>query len=408
MKIGIITIGSELLNGSRLDTNAHWIAKNVIHYNGEIVSKKSILDDKNDIITALDSFLKNSLDMILITGGLGPTHDDITAHTLYKYFNDEPIFDSSYWEKLKKRFKSKGFDVSNMDKSQALIPSKGKIIPNQLGSARGLHFNSKDTKIIAMPGVPSEMKSMMNETILPMIQRSSKISINYKILRTTGISESHLFNDLKGLIKKYLDVNIAFLPSFLGVDLRISSQNKISFDSLLKEIYDFIGEYIYSTSNESLEEVVIKMLIEKTLTISTAESCTGGHISDRLTNVTGASSVFVGGFVAYSNTLKTNLLNVNNKILNDHGAVSEETAISMAIGVQKKLSTDIGISTTGIAGPGGGTINKPVGLVFIGLAYNNITKAYKFNFNHNRISNKMITAQVALNLLRKNLAKLEK
>ena len=408
MKIGIITIGSELLNGSRVDTNAHWIAKNVILFGGEVISKKSILDNEADIASALNYFLKTPIEMILITGGLGPTHDDITANTLYEYFNDDPIFDSSYWDKLNKIFTSKGLDVSNLNKSQAFIPKKGEIIPNNLGTARGLSYNHENVRIIAMPGVPKEMKSMMNESVLPLIQRLSKISINYKTLRTTGISESKLFNILEEAIGKFVDVNIAFLPSFLGVDLRISGHNKISFDSALKEIFACIEYYIYSQNNEPLEEVVSKMLIEKKITISTAESCTGGHIGDRLTNISGVSSVYKGSIVAYSNDQKIKLLHVDEKTLKEHGAVSEETAVAMAIGVQKKFATNIGISTTGIAGPGGGTAKKPVGLVYIGFAYNGLSKAYKFNFKHDRVSNKMISAQVALNIIRKNLEKLDK
>ena len=408
MKIGIITIGSELLNGSRVDTNAHWIAKNVILFGGEVISKKSILDNEADIASALNYFLKTPIEMILITGGLGPTHDDITANSLYEYFNDDPIFDSSYWDKLNKIFTSKGLDVSNLNKSQAFIPKKGEIIPNKIGTARGISYNHKNVRIIAMPGVPKEMKSMMNESVFPLIQESSKISINYKILRTTGISESKLFNMLEEAIGKFVDVNIAFLPSFLGVDLRISGHNKTSFDSALKEIFACIEYYIYSQNNEPLEEVVSKMLIEKKITISTAESCTGGHIGDRLTNISGVSSVYKGSIVAYSNDQKIKLLHVDEKTLKEHGAVSEETAIAMAIGVQKKFATNIGISTTGIAGPGGGTAKKPVGLVYIGFAYNSLSKAYKFNFKHDRVSNKMISAQVALNIIRKNLEKLDK
>tara|TARA_E500000331_G_scaffold358216_1_gene423447 strand:+ start:4648 stop:5874 length:1227 start_codon:yes stop_codon:yes gene_type:complete len=408
MKIGIITIGSELLNGSRVDTNAHWIAKNVILFGGEVISKKSILDNEADIASAINYFLKTPIEMILITGGLGPTHDDITANSLYEYFNDDPIFDSSYWDKLNKIFTSKGLDVSNLNKSQAFIPKKGEIIPNKIGTARGISYNHKNVRIIAMPGVPKEMKSMMNESVFPLIQESSKISINYKILRTTGISESKLFNMLEEAIGKFVDVNIAFLPSFLGVDLRISGHNKTSFDSALKEIFACIEYYIYSQNNETLEEVVSKTLIEKKITISTAESCTGGHIGDRLTNISGVSSSYKGSIVAYSNDQKIKLLHVDEKTLKEHGAVSEETAIAMAIGVQKKFATNIGISTTGIAGPGGGTAKKPVGLVYIGFAYNSLSKAYKFNFKHDRVSNKMISAQVALNIIRKNLEKLDK
>ena len=403
MKIGIITIGSELLNGSRLDTNAHWIAKNAILFGGEIISKSSILDNKDDIFMALDNFLNRDIDMIIITGGLGPTHDDITATSLYKYFNDKPVIDTLYFEDLKDRFAKKGFDVSNLNKSQALIPSDGDIIPNQVGTARGLSFKSKKTKIIALPGVPSEMKSMMRNSIFPIIQDSSKLSLNYKILRTTGIYESELFSTLRSLIDQYSDVDIAFLPSFLGVDIRVSSKNKTSYDAFLNDVNQKIDGYIFSNNNASLEEVVAKTLIKNKISISTAESCTGGLIADRLTNISGVSAVYKGSIIAYSNDQKMKLLNVNQKILNKCGAVSEETAIDMAIGVQEKFSTNIGISTTGIAGPTGGTITKPIGLVFIGLAYNGYSKAYKFNFRLDRISNKMITVQAALNILRKNV-----
>tara|TARA_B000000475_G_scaffold270133_1_gene265215 strand:- start:495 stop:1724 length:1230 start_codon:yes stop_codon:yes gene_type:complete len=403
MKIGIITIGSELLNGSRLDTNAHWIAKNAILFGGEIISKSSILDNKDDIFMALDNFLNRDIDMIIITGGLGPTHDDITATSLYKYFNDKPVIDTLYFKDLKDRFAKKGFDVSNLNKSQALIPSDGDIIPNQVGTARGLSFKSKKTKIIALPGVPSEMKSMMRNSIFPIIQDSSKLSLNYKILRTTGIYESELFSTLRSLIDQYSDVDIAFLPSFLGVDIRVSSKNKTSYDAFLNDVNQKIDGYIFSNNNASLEEVVAKTLIKNKISISTAESCTGGLIADRLTNISGVSAVYKGSIIAYSNDQKMKLLNVSQKILNKCGAVSEETAIDMAIGVQEKFSTNIGISTTGIAGPTGGTITKPIGLVFIGLAYNGYSKAYKFNFRLDRISNKMITVQAALNILRKNV-----
>ena len=403
MKIGIITIGSELLNGSRLDTNGHWIAKNAILFGGEIISKSSILDNKDDIFMALDNFLNRDIDMIIITGGLGPTHDDITATSLYKYFNDKTVIDTLCFKDLKDRFAKKGFDVSNLNKSQALIPSDGDIIPNQVGTARGLSFKSKKTKIIALPGVPSEMKSMMRNSIFPIIQDSSKLSLNYKILRTTGIYESELFSTLRSLIDQYSDVDIAFLPSFLGVDIRVSSKNKTSYDAFLNDVNQKIDGYIFSNNNASLEEVVAKTLIKNKISISTAESCTGGLIADRLTNISGVSAVYKGSIIAYSNDQKMKLLNVSQKILNKCGAVSEETAIDMAIGVQEKFSTNIGISTTGIAGPTGGTITKPIGLVFIGLAYNGYSKAYKFNFRLDRISNKMITVQAALNILRKNV-----
>jgi nicotinamide-nucleotide amidase len=403
MKIAIITIGSELLNGSRLDTNSKWIAQKVLPWNGEIVSKISIPDTDQDIINTLNYYISQSLDMIICTGGLGPTHDDITAKTLYDYFKDTPIFDDDYWYILKGEFKKRGYDISNLNKSQAYRPSIGKIIPNTIGTARGLHYKKKNTHVIVLPGVPAEMKLMMKTTVLPMIGDLSKTSTSFKMYRTTGIPESHLYEKLLPLINKYPELDVAFLPSFLGVDIRISSKINKDFDKINNQLFLIIEDYYYADNETELEEVVANLLTDTNLSIATAESCTGGLIGDRLTNVSGVSNIYKGGVIAYSNQMKINLLNVKESTISQYGAVSEQTAKEMAIGVQKKFLSDIGISTTGIAGPTGGTNKKPIGLVYIGFHYKKITKVYKFNFRLDRKSNKMITSQAALNIIRKHL-----
>lgn len=406
MKIGIITIGSELLNGTRLDTNSKWIAESVSPFDCQIVSKISLHDSEQDIVDALDYYFSLSLDMILCTGGLGPTHDDITATTIYNYFDDTPVFDDKYWKILKNEFKKKGFNISELNKSQALKPTIGEIIPNKIGTARGLNYKKNNTRIVFMPGVPREMKSMMNNSIIPIIKSSSTNSTLNKIYRTTGIPESHLYESLLPLINSYNQVKVAFLPSFMGVDIRISSIEKSNFNSFNQELLPIIEEYYYGENNIELEDVVVRVLHKHNLSIATAESCTGGLVGDRLTNVSGVSNNYKGGAITYSNQMKIDMLGVNESTIHKYGAVSEQTAEEMAIGAQKTFSSDIGISTTGIAGPTGGSKEKPVGLVYIGLHSAKLTKVYKFNFKLDRKSNKMITSQAALNITRKYLLNL--
>ena len=405
MKIGIITIGSELLNGTRLDTNSKWIAESVAPFDCEIVSKISLDDNEQDIVDALDYYFSLSLDMILCTGGLGPTHDDITATTIYNYFDDAPVFDDKYWKILKNEFKKRGFNISELNKSQALKPTIGEIIPNKIGTARGLNYKKNNTRIVFMPGVPREMKSMMNDSIIPIIKSSSTNSTLNKIYRTTGIPESHLYESLLPLINNYNQVKVAFLPSFMGVDIRISSKEKSNFDNFNHELLPIIEEYYYGENNIELEDVVVKLLHKHNLSIATAESCTGGLLGDRLTNVSGVSNNYKGGAITYSNQMKIDMLGVNESTIQKFGAVSEQTAEEMAIGAQKTFLSDIGISTTGIAGPTGGSKEKPVGLVYIGLHSAKLTKVYKFNFKLDRKSNKMITSQAALSIIRKFLLK---
>ena len=401
MKIGLITIGAELLNGTRIDTNASWIGKSVISAGGSIHWHMTVNDTNESIVNSLNQ-VPEDIEIILCTGGLGPTHDDITPTVLYTYFNDNPLFDDEYWSLLTSRFKSRGIDIPESNKNQAMKPKKGKIIPNSIGSARGLHFKNNNYQIFAMPGVPSEMKLMMNDFILPIIRKISKIENHVKLIRTTGIMESGLYEIIKPYFKTK-DLSVAFLPSFTGVDLRISSQKNNILVSFLDAILPLIDKYYYAEDETELEDVLGAAIIDKKKTISTAESCTGGLISDRLTNTPNSSSYFKGGIVAYSNLVKTNLLNVKKETLNKNGAVSEEVALEMAEGIRKNLNVDIGLSTTGIAGPGGGSKEKPTGLVYIGLSTSSYNKVYKFNFTKNRKINKLMTSQAALNILRNYL-----
>ncbi|MEA1881454.1 MAG: CinA family nicotinamide mononucleotide deamidase-related protein [Candidatus Marinimicrobia bacterium] len=402
MKIGLITIGAELLNGTRTDTNAAWIGQKVINAGGDIVWHMTVNDEKASIEAALNE-VPDDVDVVLCTGGLGPTHDDISATVLYEYFGAKGEFDQSYWVLLTEKFASRGRVIPESNRNQAMKPDVGDVIPNPVGSARGLHFSNEFYDCFAMPGVPAEMKSMMTDTILPWINSKSEAKIYVEIMRTTGVMESVLFEKIEAVLKSYPNVSVAFLPRFTGVDLRITSFNKESLDQLIQQISPSIKKYHFGGEEVELEDVVGELLVSSGKTIATAESCTGGLIGDRLTNVSGSSTYFKGGIVAYSNAVKEEAIGVSKKTLESMGAVSAETALEMARGVRKKLNADIGVSTTGIAGPTGGTEEKPVGLVYVGFSHEGGEKAYRFTFTPFRRTNKLMTSQAALNITRLHL-----
>jgi nicotinamide-nucleotide amidase len=402
MKVGLITIGAELLNGTRTDTNASWIGQSIVTIGADINWHMTVNDSDESILNSLNQ-IPSDVKIVLCTGGLGPTHDDITASVLYKYFNDKPLFDEKYWSLLIDKFKDRGIQIPEANKNQAIKPKIGKIIPNPIGSARGLHFKNNNFQLFSMPGVPSEMKAMMNDYILPIISEMSQTENYVKLIRTTGIMESALYEIMEPYLKNNNDVNVAFLPRFTGVDLRISSNKNEALVEFLDQILDLLDKYYYADDDIELEDVLGQVIIHNKKTISTAESCTGGLISDRLTNTPNSSSYFKGGVVAYSNLIKIKLLNVNKDTINKNGAVSKEVALEMAQGIRKNLNVDIGLSTTGIAGPGGGSKEKPIGLVYIGISASNFDKVYKFNFTNNRKTNKLMTSQAALNILRNYL-----
>ena len=399
MKIGLITIGSELLNGTRTDTNAAWIGSVVISSGGKVVWHITLNDNKNDSINGL-KYVPKEIDTVICTGGLGPTHDDITSNILFEYFNSKAEFDEEYWNLLSSRFANRGIEIPKSNKNQAIKPSNGNVIPNPIGSARGLHFKNSEYQLFALPGVPAEMRAMMNESVLPWIGSRSDNFYEIKLLRTTGIMESALFEKIEPMVNKHKDIELAFLPRFTGVDLRISSNKKNVIKSFINEINPIIKKFHYGEGEMELEEAVAELLISKQITVSTAESCTGGLIGDRLTNVSGSSKYFKGSIIAYSNEIKSSILNIDENIITSNGAVSEEVAILMAHSVKNKLKTNIGISTTGVAGPTGGSKTKPVGLVYIGIVTDQHEKVYKFNFTSNRKTNKLMSSQAALNILR--------
>ena len=399
MKIGLVTIGAELLNGARTNTNAAWIGQNVISVGGAIDWHMTVNDEKNTIESALDE-VPTSIDVVLCTGGLGPTHDDITSSVLYDYFGAKPEFDEQYWQLLTKKFTARDQVIPDINRNQAMKPDIGEVIPNPIGSARGLHLSNKSYHLFAMPGVPAEMKSMMTNTILPWIESRSKSKIHVTVMRTTGIMESVLYEKVQGILDDYPQINVAFLPRFTGVDIRLTTSDKNTLNRLVDQISPVIQKYHFGGEGVELEDVVGKLLIKNRKTIATAESCTGGLIGDRLTNISGSSLYYKGGIVAYSNSVKEKTIGVKKETLDSAGSVSEETALEMARGIRNKLNADIGLSTTGIAGPKGGTKEKPVGLVYIAISYDRGEKVYRFTFTPYRKTNKLMTSQAALNITR--------
>ena len=338
-----------------------------------------------------------------MTGGLGPTHDDVTQKTLFEYSDVQPTFDEDYWNILNARMVKRARVTPEINKNQAIRPNKGSVIPNDSGSARGLHLNNDRMDVFAMPGVPREMKDMMSSTIIPWIHDKTKSKIYVKTLRTTGAMESVLAEKLIDVTEDTRPVTVAFLPQFTGVDIRLTCSEKNPLIEIEEKIRDRVDKYVYAIGTVNLEETVGDMLVRCGYTISTAESCTGGLIGHRFTNVPGSSTYYLGSVVSYSDDMKIKILGVQENTLQEFGAVSKQTATEMAQGVRDLFGSDLAIAVTGIAGPGGGTAEKPVGLVYITLVHNDTVWAKEFKFFTDRKLNKQLSSQVALNMVRIHL-----
>lgn len=401
MKTGIITVGNELLTGFIDDTNASWLGRALTAIGLPPVWHLTVSDNREEIKSALATIPTNITDVI-ITGGLGPTPDDITMKTVADFYGFDLEYDEKYWKSLAQRFKRSGRTIPEINKNQAFVLVGPEIIPNPVGSARGVLINQDNQRLFILPGVPIEMKAMYTATILPLIKPENVVA-KVSVLRTTGIMESALAEKLVNINSNFPTVTMAYLPRITGVDIRLIGNDQVEIEGFKLEVERIAGDYIYGYEDTELEDVVGELLTKEKLTIATAESCTGGLVSHRLTQTPGSSDYFMGSIVAYSNNIKMNLLDVQESTLLKYGAVSEETVVEMAIGARTRLGTDIGIATTGIAGPGGGTPEKPVGLVYIGLATEKRVKTRKFIFHFNRQLNKLLTSQVALNMIRLEL-----
>ncbi|HJL79155.1 MAG TPA: competence/damage-inducible protein A [Candidatus Marinimicrobia bacterium] len=400
MKAALITIGNELLSGFTVNTNAAWIGQEMGNIGIELRVQHTIGDDKEHIITALEDVSKD-MSVVVVTGGLGPTHDDVTPSAFYSYFEDKPVFDEQYWKELTERFSRINYSIPDLNRNQAMKPEKGEVIQNMLGSARGLQFKKGSCHYFALPGVPKEMKAMMMSTVLPFLKSLEEKPISVRTIRTTGIPESALAEKInKKIISHNFPCSVAFLPKLTGVDIRLFGQDAQNIRDMEEILTPVIEKYVYGYDDVSLEEVVGNRLRELGLTLATAESCTGGLLGHRITSVSGSSDYYLGGVVSYNNEAKMELLGVKKQTLEKFGAVSEETVREMAQGVRSLFKSDLGISISGIAGPTGGTPEKPVGLIYIGLSSGKEVAVKKFNFFRDRDSNKRISSQVALNMIR--------
>lgn len=407
MNAEIISIGDELIIGQTVNTNASFIAGGLTNIGITVDWVTTVGDNAEYLHTALDIAM-NRCNLILATGGLGPTHDDISKKIIAEYFNSGFVHSPEVMGHIKTMFAKRNIKMSKVNDEQALVPEKAKIITNPVGTAPGMLFEKEGKKCFVLPGVPYEMRIICEETIFPMLQNSDRFYAQ-KSIKTTGVAESILFEKLGDIAKLEKLAKLAFLPKPTGVELRISvhdadraaGQKKLA--QAQEMIENKVGQYIFAYDNETLEDIIARLLTESGRTIAVAESCTGGLLANKLTNVSGSSAYFERGVVTYSNQAKMSLLGVPENTLETHGAVSAETAEAMAAGIRRLAGTDFGVSTTGIAGPTGGTTEKPVGLVYIGFADSTRTFSKRFVFSRDRLTNKERTVQAVLNILRKEL-----
>jgi len=409
MNVEIISIGDELLIGQVVNTNASWMATE-LNLSGFNVNKiTTISDEKQAIIQSIDEAFASS-DIILITGGLGPTNDDITKYTLCEYFDSKLIFDQESYENINKLFALRGFVITELNRKQAEVPDKCKVIINNNGTASGMWFEKDGKVLISMPGVPFEMKAMMSDYVIPELTKNNKSKIVHKTILTTGAGESFLADLIKDW-EAYLPehIKLAYLPQAGIVRLRLSaygfdkSKLEEEIEVHIQKLNKLIPELIFGYDDETLQSVIGKLLKAKGKTLATAESCTGGYIAHLITSIAGSSEYYKGSVVSYANEIKTDVLGVKQDTLIKYGAVSEQTVTEMALGAIAILNTDYAIAISGIAGPDGGTDEKPVGTVWIAIAngQNVITK--KFQLGNNRGRNIKLASNAALNMLRKAL-----
>ncbi len=409
MNCEIITIGDELLIGQVVDTNSAWMAGKLNEIGVRVKQITSVSDDPVHITEALDAARKRA-DVILLTGGLGPTRDDLTKETLCNYFNSELQEDQKVVEDLTRFFISRGRELTEINRKQADMPVKCTPIYNHHGTAPGMWFEDEGKVFVSMPGVPYEMKAMMEERVIPDLSATFSLPkvFHYTII-TTGVGESFLAE----LIREWEDqlpdfIKLAYLPSIAMVKLRLSCYGATEEKEhrLLLEVEKvklLISKYIYGFNNDTTESVIGDLLLKRNETLAIAESCTGGYLSHLVTSIPGCSSYYIGSTISYANEVKSRFLGVDSSVIATEGAVSEAVAKAMALGVKEKLGTTWALSTTGIAGPGGGTEHKPVGTVWIGIAGPGVLEAYKFQFGNNRLRNIQATAVYAFKILRNQI-----
>jgi len=403
LKTALLTIGNELLSGVIDNTNASWLGRTFLENGFSVTQVLTVGDSAEEIRSAIQHLWENH-EVIIVTGGLGPTHDDVTKTVVAEYFGSELKLHEPTLKILSERLSKRNIPVTKQHQEQAMLPADTEVIPNHAGTAAGIHYNRDGKHLFCTPGVPHEMQVMVEQEILPRLNELRAQPIETRILRTAGVPESELYKRVKDLVDPLPPSMVAFLPHIFGVDVRLIANDQEKIDAVMQSIHQRLGSAVYSTENRLINAVIGDLLRERKLTIATAESCTGGLLADTLTDVPGSSDYFQRGFVTYSNQAKMDELDVPEKMLIEHGAVSEEVARAMALGAQKAAKVDVAVSTTGIAGPSGDTVEKPIGLVYIAIAVAEKVDVFKYQFGNERRINKERTVYTALNRLRLKLS----
>ena len=412
VKAEIISIGNELLAGITVNTNAAYLAKQLRSIGIETQWISTVADEKDEIISALKTASQRA-QVVITTGGLGPTPDDITKRTVCEFFGVQLEFNSEVFEDVRRFVSARKFFLNNVNREQAVIPHCDRYLRNFKGTAPGLYCQRNGVHFFFLPGVPGEVYHLTEKDIVPMLRDIFKLQpLRTHLLRTTGIPESRIIEKIGDLVEKYNRIRVAFLPRFRGVDIRFTAPDNHprtleEFDTLVAAIRDRLQKYIFTEDEFDIEEIIGQILKIKSFTLAVAESFTGGLIGDMITNVPGSSEYFLGDAVTYSNKSKMHLLGVRASTLQQFGAVSEQTVQEMVRGVQTLFGSHCAIATTGIAGPSGATETKPVGLCYIAARVGDEERVKEFRFGTERITNKKRGAVAAMELLRRLLLKID-
>ena len=404
----IITIGDEILIGQVIDSNSAWMAESLNAIGIQVRQISSVSDQPDEIIRSLKE-ASERVPLVFITGGLGPTRDDITKKTLADYFESTLEMNQEALDRVEKFLASRGVQMNELNRLQAMLPDNCTVLPNRFGTASGMWFEREDRHFISMPGVPYEMKGMMTGFILPELRNMFILPVvEHKTILTQGCPESQLAKKLEPFEDQLeKDIKLAYLPSPGQVRLRLSTTGtdrsvvRTLLEEAADEIRSIIPEYVVACEDEKMEVIIGKLLAENNASLATAESCTGGRIAEMIVSVPGASDYFRGAVVAYANEIKSNLLGVDEDLIVKQGAVSEEVVVLMAQHIRELFGADYSIATSGVAGPAGGTADKPVGTTWIAVASGQKVHSEKFNFGDVRERNIQKSSITALNMLRK-------
>lgn len=410
MRCSIITIGDEILIGQTIDTNSAWLGEKLNSIGFVMVNILTIQDEPEQIIRTLNR-VDEDIDLVIITGGLGPTNDDLTKQTLADYFDSKLVMNHDILKRIDDFFADRGLPMLEVNRQQAMLPDKAKILPNNYGSAAGMWFEKSNTVFISLPGVPFEMKGIMSDFGFDRIKAFFNLPFIFnRTVLTWGMAESFLADKLKSWEQRLRKsgLKLAYLPSPGMVKLRITGAGEKNstqqlVDKYADEVYTLLPGKVFGEGTDTLEKKVGELLKQNKLSLSTAESCTGGYLAHLITSIPGCSAYFKGTIVSYSNEIKIEQLGVKASTIEIQGAVSEEVVIQMAQNIRKKMKTDYGIATSGIAGPDGGTVEKPVGTIWVAVSSADHTKTKWLHLGKHRINNIRMTSMWAMGMLMKEI-----